>query len=378
MSFGESGLILTLIAFLVVLTPLVFIHELGHFLAARAFGVHVEVFSIGFGRKLLGWYDRHGTQWRISAIPLGGYVRFLGDANASSMPAADAPGMSEADRARAFPFKPIWQRMIIVVAGPLANFLFAILIFAALFMTLGQQVTLPRVNALVPDSAAVAAGIKVGDLVVAFNGNPIESFEELRLETAQRPDETVILTVLRDGERLALPVKLTRVTEKDRFGNVYVSGRIGLEARGSQIIQRGPLESLGQATWQTIDLTKAMLKGVGDIILGKRSIDELGGPVRIADMAGETASFGLIALIGFMALISINLGLVNLFPIPMLDGGHLLLYAIEAVRRRPVSQRVQEWAFMAGFVFLMSFFAVVTLNDLGNYGLWSRLAGLLG
>lgn len=378
MSFGESGLLITAIAFLALLTPLVFIHELGHFLAARWCGVRVEVFSIGFGRKLFGWRDSQGTQWRISAIPLGGYVRFFGDANAASMPSGESGGMTAAERAVAFPFQPLWQRAVIVSAGPLANFLFAILVFACLFMTLGQMVTPARVSAVLPESPAARAGIQVGDVVTAVNGARVSSFEDLQLAISQRPDEQVLVTIERGPDVKVLTVTPARLTEKDRFGNTYVRGQLGLAARERAVVERGPVDALYHAAVHTWKLTGAMLKGVGDIILGKRSIDELGGPVRIADMANESVTMGWIAFIGFMALISINLGLVNLFPIPMLDGGHLLLYAIEAVRRRPVSQRVQEWAFMAGFVFLMSFFAVVTLNDLGNYGLWSRLSGLLG
>jgi regulator of sigma E protease len=378
MIFGESGFLITILAFLVLLTPLVFIHEFGHFIVARWCGVRVEVFSIGFGRKLFGWTDSKGTQWRISAIPLGGYVRFFGDANAASAPSEAASSMSPEDRKVAFPHQAVWKRALIVAAGPAANFLFAILVFAGLFMTLGQLVTPAKVGQVMPETPAARAGFQPGDVVLAVNGGSVDSFEELQLAISQRPDETVTVTIRRGPDDRVLTVTPERLTEKDRFGNTYIHGRIGLAAQGTAIVKRGPLDALYHATIRTYDLTMAMLKGVGDIILGKRSVSELGGPVRIADMANESVTMGWISFIGFMTLISINLGLVNLFPIPMLDGGHLLLYAIEAVRRRPVSQRVQEWAFMAGFVFLMSFFALVTLNDLGNYGLWSRVTGLLG
>lgn len=372
---ADPGILLKVISFILVLGVLVFVHEFGHYIVGRLFRTRVDVFSIGFGRELFGWNDKAGTRWKVCALPLGGYVKFHGDANAASMP-ADTSAASQAERAGMLACKPLWQRALIVFAGPGINFLFAILIFAGLFMTIGQAFTPARVTAVLPDSPAALAGVQTGDLVTRVDGQSVTRFEELARKITINPGTPVQLTVQRDGQDVTLFVTPDVVEQTDRFGNVYSVGRLGVMGDEQQVVQRGLFSALYHGTTQTFALTGTMLTGLGQIITGQRSVKEMGGPLKIAEYSGQSASLGLIALITFVALISINLGLVNLFPIPMLDGGHLFLYAIEAVFRRPLPPRVQEWAFMAGFAVVVSFMLFVTANDLASYGVWDKLAGL--
>jgi len=353
----------TLLAFLLVLSVLVFVHEFGHYFVARRCGVRVEVFSIGFGREIFGRTDRAGTRWKFSLIPLGGYVKMYGDANAASQP-GDSDAVPPEHQAEAFPFKPLGQRAAIVAAGPLANFLFAIVALAGLFMTLGQPHTAPVVGEVVPGSVAEAAGFQPGDRVVAIDGRDVERFQEIQRIVALSPGERLAITVLRDGERVPLTATPQRREVTDSSGNTHTVGRLGIQVSGMEFRRLGPTSAVLAAGEETWSLTTGTLKAVGQIISGTRGTDELGGPIRIAEMSGEVASNGVANLVFFMAVLSINLGLINLFPVPMLDGGHLMFYAIEALRGRPLGERAQEFGFRIGLALVLTLMVFVTWNDL--------------
>lgn len=338
------------IPFLVILTALVFVHELGHYLVARWNGVRVEVFSIGFGPELFGWTDRAGTRWKFSAIPLGGYVKMFGDANAASMPAEDNAEMSEAERAVAFPYKRLGQRAWIVSAGPIANFLFAIVLLAGLFSLIGQPFTPAVVGQVVPGSAAEAAGFQPGDKIIAVNGETVARFEELQRIVGLRPEEELEVVLLRDGREIGLIATPARVERENSLGETQEVGQLGIQRSGSEFIQHDPLTAVWQATRETVSIVSQTFTALGQIIRGDRGADELGGPIRIAQMSGQVAEHGIPQAIFFSAVLSINLGLINLFPIPMLDGGHLLFYAIEALRGRPLGKGPKNTVFGLGWL----------------------------
>mgnify|MGYP006421213199 CR=1 FL=1 len=355
----------TLIAFLVVLSILVFVHEFGHYYVARLNGVRIEVFSIGFGPEVFGVTDRAGTRWKFSAVPLGGYVKMFGDANAASQP-GDAGDIPADQRDQAFPCKRLGQRAAIVAAGPAANFLFAIVALAGLFAIVGQPYTPPVVGEVVEESAAAEAGLKPGDRIVSLSGKSINRFEEIKRIVALNPDEQLSLVVKRDGGRVPLTAVPKRTEVTDRVGNTHSIGRLGIRVTGVAFRRPDPLTAVWSAGKETLALTTGTLQAVGQIISGSRSTDELGGPIRIAQLSGEVADTGISNLISFMAVLSINLGLINLFPIPMLDGGHLLFYGIEAVRGRPLGERTQEYGFRIGLALVLTLMLFVTWNDLAN------------
>ena len=350
--------------FLAVLTALVFVHELGHYLVARRNGVRVEVFSIGFGPEIFGWNDKSGTRWKISLIPLGGYVRFFGDANAASMPAEGNEAMSEAERAEAFPFKTLGQRTAIVAAGPIANFLFAIAILAGLYAILGQPFTPAVISEVRPDSAAEAAGFLPEDKIVAVNGQSIARFEELQQFVALRPGVPLEIEVLRGDREIMLQATPTPTESTNGLGESQVIGLLGIHSSGREFARHDPATAVWQATRQTWGIINQTFTALGQIIRGDRGADELGGPIRIAQISGQVAEVGIAELIHFAALLSINLGLINLFPIPMLDGGHLLFYAVEAVRGRPLGERAQEYGFRIGLALVLTLMVFVTWNDI--------------
>jgi regulator of sigma E protease len=363
--------------FLAVLTALVFVHELGHYLVARWNGVRVEVFSIGFGPELFGWTDRAGTRWKFSLIPLGGYVKMFGDANAASMPADGKDTMTPEERAVAFPHKRLGQRAAIVSAGPIANFLFAIVMLAGLFSIIGQPFTPAVVGQVMEDSAAEAGGFLAGDEVIEVNGIGIERFEELQRFVALRPGEAMTFTVRRDGQEIVLHATPQRAEQANHLGETHEVGRLGIQRSSSSYARHDPLTAVWQATRETVSIIHQTFTAIGQIIRGDRGTDELGGPIRIADLSGQAAELGLPTLIYFAAVLSINLGLINLFPVPMLDGGHLLFYAIEAVRGRPLGERAQEYGFRIGLALVLTLMVFVTWNDLLRIdGLVSFVKGL--
>lgn len=351
-----------LLPFLAVLTVLVFVHELGHYWIARRAGVRVEVFSIGFGPEIWHRIDRAGTRWRIAWIPVGGYVKFFGDADPSSA-SPDATELSEADKAVSFHHKPLSSRSAIVVAGPLANLLFAVLAFAGLAMTVGLPHTAPVIGTVQEASPAAAAGLRPGDRFIEIDGSAIERFQDLQRIVRLKPEQSLRALIERDGTTLEIVTTPRRSVLIDRFGNKHEIGLLGITQSGVEMRRYGPLDGLWFGvveTWRAADTT---LTAVGQMIVGARGTEDLGGPLRIAQMSGQMAETGLPALVTFMAYLSISLGLLNLFPIPLLDGGHLVYYLLEALRGRPLGPRAQEYGFRIGIAFVAGLFLLATWND---------------
>jgi regulator of sigma E protease len=365
------SIFVTLFAFIMLIGTLVVIHELGHYLMGRYFGVKAERFSIGVGPQIYGRVDKRGTLWRIGALPLGGYVQFAGDANAASMPSNDWQTMPSEERDHTFHSKALWQRALIIFAGPAVNFIFAIIVLSGFLLVYGQSVTPAVVGAVQPNSAAASVGMQAGDKVLSVNGVRVETFQQMAVEVSIYPNEEVAFEVERDGVVKTSEIRIGELVERDRFGNEFRRGMLGLAMPKPQIKSVGIIEAPWIATKQTGDIIRLTVKTLGQIISGRRSVKELGGPLKIAKVSGETFALGIPAYIWLAAMISINLGFMNLLPIPMLDGGHLMLYAIEAVRRRPSSPQVQEWAFRAGFLILVSFMLMVTFNDLASFGIFT-------
>jgi regulator of sigma E protease len=352
--------------FLVVLTVLVFVHELGHYWVARRNAVRVDVFSIGFGPELFGWTDRAGTRWKVSAIPLGGYVKMFGDADPASTPDAHLAEMTEAERSVSFHHKRLGQRAAVVAAGPIANFLFAIVVFAAVYSIVGQPFTPPEITNVLPGSAAERAGLEPGDRIIRINGVDIERFEQIQKIILLNLDRPVDLVVVRDGRERNLTASPTFDETTDSRGNVVRTPRLGIAGKKVEFVRHGPVESIWRGVSETWVQTAGTIQALGQIISGKRQTDELGGPIRIAEMSGDVARGGPAALLVFMAVLSVNLGLINLFPVPMLDGGHLLFYAVEGLRGRPLGPRAQEYGFRIGLVLVFSLMLFATWNDLSR------------
>ena len=358
-----------LVPFLFVLTIVVFFHELGHFLVARLCGIKVLTFSIGFGPEIVGFYDRYGTRWKISAVPLGGYVKFFGDENAASVPDVEAAAaMTEEEKAVSFIHKPVGPRAAVVAAGPIANFILAIVIFATVFAIFGRQTTSARVDTVQPASAAQAAGFMPGDLVVAIDGEKIDSFAEMQRIVSINAGDPLNIEIERGGMHLTLKATPELKEIKDRFGNVHRLGVLGISrsmAPGDIKTQRvNPLQAVvmgAQETWFVVDRT---LSYIGGVFAGREAADQLGGPIRIAQVSGQVASAGFVALIHLTAVLSISIGLLNLFPIPLLDGGHLLFYGIEALRGRPLSERAQDIGFRIGLAIVVMLMIFATFNDI--------------
>lgn len=377
--------------FLLVLTVLVFVHEMGHYLVARKNGVRVEVFSIGFGPEIFGWNDNHGTRWKISWVPLGGYVKFFGDAGVASRPdsehvAAGTDELPDGDeegrltpeqQAQSYHFKTVGQRSMISAAGPAANFIFAILLLAGLYSIVGQPFTPAIVGGVNPDSPAERAGFLIGDQVVKIDGSEIERFEDMQQIVRLSLGEPMVIVINRDGQETTLNVS-PKVTEyKDRLGNVQRVGLLGITRSGVEYVRHGPVDAIVSATKETYTITQMTLKAVGQMIIGARTAEDLGGPIQIAKMSGQMAEQGVVAIVWFMAVLSINLGLINLFPVPMLDGGHLLFYFFEAVRGRPLSERVQEYGFRIGISMILMLMLFATWNDLSKLPVFDFFTNLL-
>ncbi len=371
--FGHSTL-----AFLIVLTVVVFIHEFGHYWAARLCGVRVEVFSVGFGRELFGRTDKHGTRWKVGLFPLGGYVRFFGDDSVISNPGAETKGMSLEDKALCFHHKPLRQRAAIVAAGPMANFVLSIVLLSVMFVFVGRGYTPAVVDTVLPDSAAAEAGFQPGDRVVGIDDRIIERFEVLRDIVMFSPGVAMVMTIERDGERIRLNVTPRVFEYEDSLGNMHNVGRLGISVAAREYIKMSPFLAVPAAVVDTYGLVSRSLQGLVEVVIGKRDSSELGGPIMIAQMSGKSAEAGFLAVVHFIVLLSASLGLINLFPIPLLDGGHLVFYSVEAVRGRPLSIRAQEYGYMVGLAVVVTLMLVVTVNDLSRPSVlefFSRLVG---
>ncbi len=374
----SPGFLLTIVAFLLVLGPLVFLHELGHYAAGRWFGVKVDAFSVGFGREVAGFTDRHGTRWKFGWLPLGGYVRFAGDMNPASQPDAEWLQLPAHERARTFQAKPVWQRAIIVAAGPVVNLLLAVAILGGFAAAYGVDRTPATIGRVVDGSAADRAGLRAGDRITAMGDRQIDTFADLSFYTVLRPNERVEVAYLRGRQARSTDAVIGSVMQRDRFGNEARIGRFGIERAAAVYAPVPAWEAPLQGVRMVGAILRGTVDGLGQIITGRRSVEEMGGPLRIAKASGERLSLGWPALISFIAFVSINLGFINLLPVPMLDGGHLMFYAIEAVKRGPVGPQTMEWAFRGGLALLLALMIFVTVNDLGAFGVWSGLAGLIG
>ncbi len=372
------GILLTILSFVLVIGPLVFVHEMGHYLAGRYFGIKADAFSIGFGREIAGFTDKRGTRWKFGWLPLGGYVKFAGDMNPASQPSADWLELPAAERRQTFQAKSVWQRAIVVAAGPVINFIVAIVILGGFALAYGDIRMPPVVGAAMPGSPAAAAGLQAGDRVTALGGRSIETFDDMARFARIRAGERVRIDVTRNGQQISRDLVIATDLQRDRFGNEFRVGRLGIAGSKPVIVPVGLLEAPVVAVKRTGEIVSMMVETLGQVITGRRSVKELGGPLSIAKVSGEQMSLGIEAYVFLIALVSINLGFINLLPVPMLDGGHLFFYAIEAVRRRPVGPEVQEWAFRGGLAAILALMLLVTFNDLGNFGLWKNLAGLIG
>ena len=380
--YGALGLAY-IVPFLFVLTIVVFFHELGHFYAARRCGVRVEVFSVGFGRAIASWHDKHGTKWKIGWLPLGGYVKFFGDENEASAPDAEKlKELPDDARGDTLFFKPLWQRAIVVAAGPVANFILAIIIFASLYTLLGQRITDPVIGTVVENSAAERAGMKTGDLITAIDGDEVTTFSQVRRLVTVSAGVPLDFSVKRGGVDLFLTATPDRVLEVDRFGNEYHVGRLGVSVNADENTIRheryNPITALWMGVEESYFIIEQTFVVLGRIIMGRESAESLGGPIRIAQLSGQTATLGFVALINLTAVLSVSIGLINLFPIPMLDGGHLAFYAYEAVFGKPMSERAQEIVMRIGLSLVMMLFIFVTWNDLARLDVFGRVVSFFG
>lgn len=373
---ATGGFMISLAAFVGVFSALVFFHEYGHFWMARRFKVRVDTFSIGFGKTVFAWTDKLGTVWRIAPIPLGGYVKFFGDSGAASTPDRDTEGLSDADKAASFHFKPLYQRALIVAAGPLANFFIAIVVFTGLFMIHGQPFSSTKLALIEEGSVAEEVGLLVDDRILAVDGREIERFEELHRLIATHAEIPVVLTVLRGGQELMITVTPRTRIEKSRFGKVYERGFLGVGHSGTELKDRGPIDAFWYALKETEFWTAYITRTIIELAEGTRSFSDLGGPLRIGEISGEKARISFSELLFFASILSINLGLINLLPMPILDGGHLLYFGYEALRGRPLAQKVQEFGYRIGFAAVLVLMLAVTWNDLVSLGVSEFITNL--
>lgn len=373
------GMFIYPVAFLVVLTVVVFFHELGHFMVARWCGVSIEAFSIGFGKELFGWTDKKGTRWKVCMLPFGGYVKFNGDLGPASIPDrekleeyATAAREQGHDPDNLLHFKPLWQRSAVVSAGPIANFILGVLIFAGIFMVRPEIIVDPVVGSVVEGSVAEEAGFQQNDRILTVTGRKIESFRELSMLVSMSAETQIVVVVLRGGEEVTLAVSPRRVETEDTFGNKQKIGQIGITARASEEdihrIHHSPPSALKKGVLETGFIIERTFVYLGRIITGKEDASQLGGPIRIAKYSGQMAQVSVLAVLGMIAVLSISVGLINLFPIPLMDGGHLLYYAFEAVLGRPLGERAQEVGFRIGLLIVLSIMVYATLNDLVDIG----------
>jgi regulator of sigma E protease len=360
-----------IIPFILVLSLLVFVHEMGHYLVGRWCGIRVTAFSVGFGPEIAGYTDRHGTRWKLSAVPLGGYVKFFGDDDVASLPdASGLAGMSEAEKAMTLAGAKLWKRAATVAAGPIANFLLAIAIFAVLFATYGKVIADPVVAEVRPESAAQVAGVEPGDRLVALDGERIDTFDDVRRYVSVRPETPIVVTVERNGSEIDLPMVPKREEITDQFGNKIELGIIGIvtnEQRGNFRVETfSPLQAVSEGVKETGHIVTGTFRYIGNLVTGRMKADQLGGPVRVAQASGQMATLGVAAVIQLAAVLSVSIGLLNLMPVPVLDGGHLVFYAIEAVRGKPLGAGAQEIAFRIGMAMVLSLMVFATWNDISN------------
>jgi len=365
-----------ILPFIALIVVVVFIHEYGHYYFAKRFGVGVTDFSIGFGKEMFGWNDKSGTRWKVCVIPLGGYVKFFGDRNVYSQ--ADNEKIikeySQKDQDKLFVLKPLYQRAIIVFGGPLANFLLAILIFFSVYTFAGKDFTPAVINEVQKDSPAMVAGLKDNDIIVSIDGNKVKSIMEVSKFIMMSTDEFINFTVNRYDQDLTFKVKPNLVESEDNLGNKVTKRMVGIKlgAYNNEVnhVKLGPAKALFYAVNEVYYVSTSSLKYIGSMLTGNGDSSQLGGPIRIAKISGQVAAFGVLPFISLMAYISISLGLINLFPIPMLDGGHLMFYGIEKVLGRPLSQKTQEGFFRIGMFLLLSLMFFTTFNDLKDVGLF--------
>jgi len=366
----------TIFPFIALIVVIVFIHEYGHYYFAKRYGVGVTDFSIGFGKEMFGWYDRSGTRWKICWIPLGGYVKFFGDRNVFSQ--ADQEKIlkqyNKKDQEKLFVLKPLYQRTLIVLGGPLANFLLAILIFFSIYTFVGKDFTPAVIIEVQKNSPALTAGLKNNDVIVSIDGNKVKSIMEVSKFIMMSTDEFIDFTIIRENQNFNLRVKPNMVKSKDNLGNKVTKRMVGIKlgAYNNEVkhVKLGPTKALFYAIKEVYYVSASSLKYIGSMIKGSGDSSQLGGPIRIAKISGQVAEFGILPFISMMAYISISLGLINLFPIPMLDGGHLMFYGIEKILGRPLSQKVQEGFFRIGIFLLLSLMFFTTFNDLKDLGLF--------
>jgi regulator of sigma E protease len=369
--FSTQGFVIgTLVPFLFVLTVVVFVHEMGHYLVGRACGIGVNAFSIGFGPELIGFNDRRGTRWKLCAIPLGGYVKFVGDMNASSsQPSSDEiAALSEAQRKVAFHTQPVWKRAATVFAGPAFNFLLTIAVFAVLFSIHGRYVAEPMVASVNPDSPAAAAGIEPGDRFVSVNGEKVDTFADVQRLVSGRAGDPLTFVMLRNGAEVSLVATPQPMEQEDALGNkikIAVIGVVNNDELGQpRLITYSPIGALGAAVEETVHIVERTGQFLTRFAVGREDKCQLGGPVKIAGMSAQAARLGFDWLVQLVALLSVGIGILNLLPIPPLDGGHLMFYGIEAVIRRPVSERMMEAVYRTGMLLVLAFMAFVFWNDL--------------
>jgi regulator of sigma E protease len=368
----------TILFFVLAISPLVFIHEMGHYLVGRWCGVKAEAFSIGFGRAIAKWTDKRGTAWQVGWLPLGGYVRFAGDMGVSSQADPEWLKLPAEERNRTFQSKKLWQRALIILAGPATNFLFAIIMLIGLLGIYGEIRIAPKIGDFAPQSAAHEAGMQRGDRILSVAGQSVDSFEDVGLYVQPRAGQPTPFTIDRNGKQLIVTATPRAEKVKDLTGVMVTTGRIGIAPFGYERVAIAPQDLPMASLRFTVNSVKTMAVVLAQTVTGGRSVKELGGPVKLATTSNAVAKLGVVTFLFFMVAISINLGFINLLPIPMLDGGHLLFYAIEAVRRKPVPAAAQEWAYRSGLVALLLFMFVVTVNDLAGLGLWQGIAGLIG
>ena len=355
-------------AFLLVLTIIVFVHEMGHYLVARWNGIAIQTFSLGFGPELVGFNDRHGTRWKISMIPLGGYVRFVGDMNAASMPDPElVAALPAEDQRRLFVNKNVWQRIAVVAAGPAANVLFTFLVLYVLLLGFGRYTIPPVISDVVAGGVAQEAGLQAGDKILSVDGFDVRGFEDFQRLISTAPGRAVTIVLERNGADKSIVLTPEIATETDQFGNPQRIGRIGVSRNVDQtdvtLYRPNPVEAVGMTTEDIRFIVERTVAFLGDFFVGRGDVEQLGGPVKVAKVSGEVATLGIVALINLAALLSLNIGIFNLLPVPVLDGGHLLYYVIEAIRGRPLSQKAQEIGFRVGFAIVGSLMIFTLLND---------------